>query len=140
MPLFRRPALIDPRTVPTVPVEVDWTHPLADGLVALWVPGGTQGLQDLCGNADLVPAGGTISTGPYGPQLTCNGTITAPYAALSAPLQVQQGTMFWAGEFTATPTGDVNIIGAAWSNPGGTPSYPYTTVQLYRQAAGDLSR
>lgn len=36
--LFTRPRLRDLRTVPTVPVEVDWSHPLAQWLTALWVP------------------------------------------------------------------------------------------------------
>lgn len=38
MSLFRRS--IDPRYVPTDPVEVDWSHPLAEALAFLWIPSG----------------------------------------------------------------------------------------------------
>ena len=29
----------DPTQVPTSPVEIDWSHPLAEGLQGFWLPG-----------------------------------------------------------------------------------------------------
>jgi hypothetical protein len=49
--LFRKARLNDPRVVPTVPVEIDWSHPLASRLITMIMPG--RGAIDICENMPL---------------------------------------------------------------------------------------
>ena len=64
----------DPTQVPTFPVEIDWSHPLASGLQGFWLPG-LPPPQDLTGR---YPSQGlmTISGATYYPQI--GGTPIGP--------------------------------------------------------------
>src|SRR5689334_20343796 len=46
----RYPRLGKPNMVPVGPIAIDWTHPLARGLVGCYVPGSREGYNDLCNN------------------------------------------------------------------------------------------
>ena len=64
----------DPTQVPTFPVEIDWSHPLANGVQGFWLPG-LPPPQDLTGR---YPSQGlmTIAGATYYPQI--GGTPIGP--------------------------------------------------------------
>ena len=64
----------DPTQVPTSPVEIDWSHPLAEGLQGFWLPG-LPPPKDLTGR---YPSRGlmTIAGATYYPQI--GGTPIGP--------------------------------------------------------------
>jgi hypothetical protein len=94
--LFRQ-TIIDPRIVPNVPVEIDWSHPLARGLVSAIIP--------TCANYDLVQQNGII-----GPTANINGTAPYGLSPLPASLQIQTGTLTYFGRFLAEPSNDLSVL------------------------------
>ena len=70
----------DPTQVPTFPVEIDWSHPLADGLLSLFIPG--NGMVDLVTGLPWTPQDNPQLGGcMYGPglYLPANGSgVTQP--------------------------------------------------------------
>ncbi len=93
-----------PQRVPTVQVEIDWSHPLARGLVGLYVPGGAKGLVDLCGiGPRLAPMSGLagVADSGVGPGLNCVGASTG----------AQGVTRFTGYEFT---TQNVAVFHVGW--------------------------
>lgn len=72
-----RGELFDPTQVPTFPVEIDYAHPLAQGLGGLYIPA--------LGGCDIVGAGppltypGGIAGGTFGPGA---GSTTSDYASI----------------------------------------------------------
>lgn len=124
--LWTRPRLRDPRSVPSVPVEVDRSHPLARGLVGLVVPGCVAGAVDLCGNsAPLAAAGGALVGSAAGPAYASVAGAQYLGGVAGAALNVAAGgTLFWAG----------SVLGAAI---GGT--YDYATLVSLSYANGSAS-
>lgn len=81
--ILRAPRL-NPTQVPTVPVEIDWGHPLALGLVFCAPLGGNTGeLVGLSGTAPI-PADGAIAGAPQGPCLLLN-TDVLQYSPTNLP-------------------------------------------------------
>ncbi len=78
-----RGELFDPTQVPTFPVEIDYAHPLAQGLGGLYIPA--------LGGCDIVGAGppltypGGIAGGTFGPGA---GSTTSDYASSIEPAPV----------------------------------------------------
>ena len=117
--MSRRSRGFDPRYVPTVPVELDRSHPLALGLVALYIPFSAQGAIDFTGfGAPMVPSnfsnGGYVGGSAYGPGLGQSPSIANPgvvQAQMSAPVSPMaqtcnsSGTILISGTFFATEVG-----------------------------------
>ncbi len=91
---MRRSLLLGPRVVPTEPVEIDWSHPLARGLVACCVPGGASGFADLCDNGALTPGTGRMGTAQVGPGWETATFSDAATAPLETAWQISEGTIF----------------------------------------------
>lgn len=127
MALFRRPALIDPRVVPTEDVEIDWGHPLAVGLVACYLPG--VSLRDLAGVGPtlLADSGAAITTTPRGPAL--RSTVSRGRAYVTGIPQSWQlavaGTLFWAGDITGTPVNGATFWGNNYDSVSSSPYVSY---------------
>ena len=68
----------DPTQVPTAPVEVDWSHPLANGVQGFWLPG-LPPPQDLTGR---YPSQGlmTVAGATYYPQIGASAIGPAFYS------------------------------------------------------------
>lgn len=102
--IFRAPRLRDPRVVPTEPVEIDWTHPLAAGLVHLIVPGGARFLDDLSDTlAPMTLLGGSIWPSNLGSQIyVSNGSHGADVFVGTALPITTQGTFYTRGQFISS--------------------------------------
>lgn len=78
-----------PQLVPTVPSEIDWGHPLARGLLSLYVPGLSLGDFTPGGPSLAGGSAATIAPTPHGPgyadQVINNG---AAFAACPAKLKI----------------------------------------------------
>lgn len=122
----------NPLQVPTQPVEVDWSHPLADGLVALYIPGNT--FCDLAVKNGTLAPGGTsggadsISSSARGPGFATTGSYLV--AAANPVVQQSALTVAWFGNLNSQPANDTTFIGLV---PGTSypPPSPYTNYQLY---------
>lgn len=105
-----RPAGWNPGVVPRGLLRLDRTHPLAQGLVACYVPGAANGPIDLTGNGPLLTyaAAAKIAAGPRGPGLlsTANDSdLNVPAASFpSAWALTTQGSMFWAADLLGAPS------------------------------------
>ena len=121
----------DPTQVPTFPVEIDWSHPLADGLVCCVIPG--VSLRDLAGSTLFNPGTNpTIGGAPRGPSLYYNATTqTAPYAPVTQKLQLQTVSLVWRGAFVGGVTSNFGLLGSATGNPGGVPPAPYNPWEIF---------
>jgi hypothetical protein len=123
MGLFRKQKFDDALIVPAVDCEVDWSCPLADGLIGIYLP--AQGLRDLCGIGPTLQAGagGAFAVGPSGPTYSAPATNSGATASnFPATWQLQTaGTLVWRGSFTALPAENTPVWGveynAAWSSP-----------------------
>lgn len=88
--IFRALRLRDPRVVPTEPVEVDWSHPLSDGLVIFVTPGVSA--RNLAEDAGVYGPGSYVGSvgfgqGSVGPcmNLTAGSTSSPLGVTLSCP-------------------------------------------------------
>jgi hypothetical protein len=108
MPRLHSPLWPDHRIKPPYgSVEVDWGHPLAQGLRACWLfnePGGSF-CADMAGRVPMTLVGGTRT--PYG--VYFNGTSEYGIAANSSVIAAQRPMTIWAW-FTRVATSDVNYI------------------------------
>lgn len=120
--LFRPRGLIKPGVKPTIPVEIDWSHPLAKGLVFYAI-----GLQDLV-SGDIgapVAAQSELNHGPDGFELESNSTSDGGFEWLNTNIRELDGSSFASvatimahdsagtyGFFTCTPN-DLST----WGNP-----------------------
>ena len=103
----------DPTQVPTSPVEIDWSHPLAEGIGCLFIPG--YSLRDLA-RTELILAwgsGGAIGGSASGPIALNNSTSTS-VNALSSPTIGVPPSIAGGNQFTVIC--DTNILGAPSSN------------------------
>lgn len=105
--LFRRPTL-NPRQVPTVPVEVDFSHPLGANLIGLYIPG--LGGTDLCGNGPPIfpQANTSFTTSAHGPGAS-SLMNTSGMASTAIPTRFQRVNtnmgLVHVGWHTSTATG-----------------------------------
>lgn len=122
---------INPTQVPTVPVEINWGHPLAEGLVFCVIPG--IALIDLAGSSVFNPGTSqTIGASDSGPGLYFPSTTqTAPYAPVTPKLQLSTVSLVWRGTILAYLASNFGLLGAATGNPGGVPSAPYNPWEVY---------
>jgi hypothetical protein len=88
---------LNPTLVPTVPVALDQAHPLAMGLVALYVPGASW--NDLSGvNGALTPGTGTLVSTARGTGWFTNTLADAATAVIAPSAQLTQNiSTFWLG-------------------------------------------
>lgn len=87
-----------PDEVPTVPVEADWGHPLAQGLVYKVIPG--FDFQDIANSGLILSPGlGSFEVSPRGPGYYTNNNINqAATGLLPASLQFASSlTLIWTG-------------------------------------------
>lgn len=108
-----------PRKVPVGPVEIDWNHPLACGLIGCYVPGSSSVLQDLAGvGPTLLPGpSGFIDYTPEGLGYSSNNGNASAFSTImpnSWQLTVG-GTLFWRGVCTGSASiGGVDAL--IWGN------------------------
>ena len=121
----------DPTQVPTSPVEIDWSHPLAEGLVCCVIPG--VSLVDLAGSTIFNPGTNpTIGGAPRGPSLYYSATTqTAPYAPVTQKLQLQTVSLVWRGALIGGVASNFGLLGSATGNPGSAPAAPYNPWEVY---------
>ena len=84
--LFRTPRL-NPRLVPQVPVEIDWSHPLAANLIGLYLP--SRSTADLAGNGPPIFPQSATTFIPSG-----SGSGASSLVANSGMLSTQVPTRF----------------------------------------------
>lgn len=139
------PRLWRPTTVPTFPVEVDWTHPQAQGLQAAYIPGLT--FTDITGiNGTLTAVGSppfAQTAMGQGVQFNTNtGSLTVAAGTATTGLQgvlhaSSGATLFWSGVILGGSTngGNVPLIGISpiSNNP------PYAFLNLDNPQAGSPS-
>lgn len=97
----RHPGLWNPRFVPYGQVEVDWSHPLAAGLAACFVPGNQAGPIDFSGTGPaLVPdSNGDFPLTPEGYGYDSSTLSSSAWASI-IPLKwtcQSGGTIYWRG-------------------------------------------
>ena len=122
-------------SVPIGPLRVDWTHPLARGLVTCYVPG-TMGGKDLAAMGGALDLHINTSTGSIidtfgGPALfnSNSSVVECPYSAAipstHPTLNWTNGTLFWDGCLTVAGglPGDYNNPFLINYNNLGTPPY-----------------
>lgn len=128
----RRSSLWWPRNVPTVPVAVDWSHPLSAGLIGCYVPGAPSYLSDLTGiGPTLAPDSATAATlansiEGYGYQ--ANQTQGSAFANV-LPSQWQlgtAGTLYWRGTLvSAADTNPLVLFGSVQAGGASKPVINY---------------
>lgn len=133
----RYPSLWTPQRVPLEPVEVDWSHPLANSLLALFIPGSpSAGFADITRQTpSLIPTTGggipIIASSPIGPALssTVNGAGLVSPPGLAPILQVTTNvSMFVKGQQLAQSSNDTSYIGVKKQNAAGQAA-AYTLMQ-----------
>lgn len=124
---------LNPRQCPTVPVEVDPSHPLALGLIGCFVA--SQGPRDLCGNSPIVTtlSGGTppliaTSAGPAWQQTTGAQALYAPAAPIFKAGQTF--TVFWSGVCLGSAVGPFDSLAAGIDYADATEVSPYISYGL----------
>jgi hypothetical protein len=117
----------DPRQVPSVPVELDRAHPLANGLVGCWIGGR---YDDLTGNSPAMVRQSAAGAGPSyrGTAWSNNATNSAVYSTAGAALKVTTGSMVWTGDILTTAPADYSPLFCVV--PDGSGSAPYTSYWL----------
>lgn len=100
-PRFEAPALLIPNRKPVGPVTIDWTHPLAQGIVCFWL--GDQGSIDLTGNCYRVAWGGDahIDVSKEGRIFRFDGT--GDYFRYTQPPKISSGKYFTRSAFINSP-------------------------------------
>ena len=125
--LRRVPRYFSAQQIPTGAVEIDWGHPLANGLVALYVPGVSGvDLTRIAPPIVITGSGGTIVSGPRGPALDLSSIGTASSSTgLPPQLEINKGTILWSGKFSSNPSSDWAVFATSYSNPNANPYVPY---------------
>lgn len=131
MPLYaphlHRSPIGNGKVVPTGPVEIDWTNPLTNGLVAAFLPG-VSGTFDYTRNLRSVPASGTPSlseVGPYVFGVVGDPTSVPPIQRVSA---IGQPYTFMVAARNFAGVGNFATMGGtAYSEPF---SAPYFVLQF----------
>jgi len=107
----RNPDFWLPLQVPVGPVEIDWTHPLARGLIACYVPGSRSFLSDitgigptlnLVGASSLAPCSEGIGLASVAAGEMATAVVGYPYTSLTA------ASLYWRGQSVGSYIGGVN--------------------------------
>ena len=93
------------RQVPLGPVAIDWSNPLADGLIGCWLPGASG--VDIAGKAPTLAygAGAIVQATPEGPGegVTTSASNTGMTAIVGAPFTNYTAlTIYWRGLIAVT--------------------------------------
>lgn len=116
---------INPTQVPTVPVEINWGHPLAQGLVGLYLPG--VAFYNLAnGNPLSVAATGSIGATKWGPGSSSQlqDSYVPPYQ------QTPTNCCIWIGNLYSV-SANATLFQGIYANPNTT---PYATYGMYADA------
>jgi hypothetical protein len=125
---FSFPRKWSPTQVPNFPVEVDTTHPLAQGLIALFIPG--HNLLDLTQTNSSLTAAGTFAASWRGQAIAINGSTSMDIATVAPALQIQAGTLSYFGQLLSQPANDVALFTVNLSN---NPYVAYAVTYLTSQ-------
>ena len=110
------------RTVPTGQLTIDWSHPLANGLIACYVPGAMGGIN--IANPGVVTlsyaSSSTIGMGPEGPGLSSLAANSGMVFASAAPSQFlgrpQMSLYYRCFQKAADPANACHYIGINYTN------------------------
>jgi hypothetical protein len=116
----------NPLQVPTQPVEVDWSHPLASGLWGAYIPGGVQPLTNLASGTPLIlSTAGSIVQTSRGPASTSQfEDFYNPPAIFGDGAAGFEASIFWLGSLINS-TNAVTFSQGLYSNPNATPYATY---------------
>lgn len=95
------------RWTPPLSATIEWTHPLAQGLVTCWWPGVVNDKVD--GAVWSGESSTVIGSGPFGRSRSV--TTSAKITRVANPLQQQTGSIMIVQRLTAAPATDGNGIG-----------------------------
>ena len=127
------------RQIPTGPLAIDKTHPLANALIGCWVPG-VMGAVDLTGNtAFALGSAASFQVTSEGPGLHSAGTSSTWGLSGLAPAIYKNWTqlsVYWRGYIAAYPTGGRYLIGMVYDQIG---TNPREVAMIQIGAAGSLS-
>ncbi len=123
MPLIR-PGALNPQLVPTVPVEIDWTHPLSQGLTWLMIPGSPHGFADIVGNYPrLIPSSTNYlivpsSEGPVASATVAGDTGASVFIGNNPHGLTSAGTILWNGRINSSAISSGTQIAGVQSSAG----------------------
>ncbi len=111
---------MDPRRVPTVPVEIDWDHPLAKSLQSLYIPGSPRGFFDYAtiGGALVRNVPPTMGGNIFGPGLVTDGLTWASFGQ-NAPYGTGSASLTVIAELTTSTSGTALSVVIGSDNPSG---------------------
>jgi Concanavalin A-like lectin/glucanases superfamily len=125
-------------------LSIDWTHPLAQGLIGCWVPGVSAGINLTGMGADMLPsAAGNVQTWADGPEGAAWQTAkTGDGFAITGPPSVfvgQINSLYWRGIFTGTIASNAGspLIGLEPNNTGGGP-FLYQAIDVVFGSGGAI--
>ncbi len=117
---FRNLASPGPLQVPTGRLAIDWTHPLAKGLIGCWLPGNS--MQDISGQvaADLVnfsPSASPRDVTAEGVGVKSAATNSAITQYATTPFKSWTGfSIFWRGYQLGAPAIDGLLLGVSYDD------------------------
>lgn len=120
----RNPGLWLPRRQPRGAVRIDWTHPLANGLVGLWSP--VWGMRNLVGTGgDLLPQGNpTIRAGATGLEAVDSSGNQRRNTTVPSTLQPSGAhSIMWFGTIGAGDNSDNPALLACFYTTFNTPPF-----------------
>ncbi len=114
MPAARKRRLWDPQQVPNCPIEVNWGHPLSDGMIGFWPLNGT--LNDLVAGNNLSTSSirtfGTCGVGPA--WQSASTTVTPANVSFVAPVVGSGACSTFLQFATVSTTGASTNFAAFW--------------------------
>jgi hypothetical protein len=139
---FSYPRQWSPTQVPSWPVEIDWSHALAQNLVSCVLPGVSS--ADLTRNAPLmaIASGMSIVATPQGPGLECvsgNTGLTGVTGSSGIEKYIigsPGSTLFWSGVILGGASGGNYPLIGVWSN---TLTAPYVDVELANSGSSQVN-
>jgi len=118
------PRLWKPQQVPIGPVEIDWSHQLARGLIFA-----NLGTRDLTGNVPaLTLTNGSVAQGstPAGAAWAHTAANQQLWALAPTALKPNQGSLFWYGNVIGNPgVANTGYLGVVPDNAGSAPYDSY---------------
>jgi hypothetical protein len=135
------------RMMPNGRLRIDWSHPLANGLIGCWVPGVAGGI-DLTGNhptATTVGSGGKTDVTVEGPGYNFNATTTALKTTMTSAAPAVQAlitagkfSLYWRGYLAAAGGGFATLFGMQESSSGQLFLVGAFTGSGFNNSAGDV--
>lgn len=137
-------SLLSPkRAVPTGKLKIDWTHPLASGLVGCWVPGVMGGI-DLAGKtAPLSFVASSIGVAPEGPGVIgSSGGNLAMSGPAGSPLYAwTSGFSFYIRGYqgVSDTNSNTNLFSITYNNAVDSPYFILSTQANSGQTGGTVN-